>query len=92
VNRINIINKGTKNLVDKIFTNALVINFNIIWPATILANNRTLKLINLAKFETTSKKTNNNTKANGKPVGKNCVIIDQYLFCIPHKYIHTKHK
>ena len=61
-----------------------------ICPATMFANNRTLKLIKRAKFDTNSKITNNKTKANGNPTGKNCVIIDQYLFCTPHKYIHVK--
>jgi hypothetical protein len=92
VNNIVIIIKGNKKLKDNILKNALVINFNIICPATILANNLTLKLINLAKFDTNSKIINNKTNANGKPVGKYCVNIDQCLFCIPHKYIHVKYK
>ena len=75
--------------VDKIFSK--------VWPATILANNRTPKDTDLATYEINSIKTNRGTKANGVPVGikkeKNLIpCIDKAKIVTPIKIVKLKPK
>lgn len=75
--------------VDKILSN--------VWPATILANNRTPNDTDLAKYETNSIKTNKGTKANGVPTGikkeKNLIpCIEKAKIVTPIKIVKLKPK
>lgn len=73
--------------VDNIFSN--------VWPATILANNRTPNDTDLAKYETNSINTNRGTKAKGVPTGikkeKNFIpCIDKAKMVTPIKIVILK--
>ena len=71
--------------------------FNRVWPATMLANNRTPNETALAKYDTTSIKTNNGTNAKGVPAGtkkeKNLIpCIDKANIVTPIKIVKLKPK